>query len=83
MTLTGKLVAAVVGGLTLAAAAGPAFADHWRGHRYNPYWDRPRIWYPPPPRVVYRPAPPVYYYPPPAYVYRPAPRTGFGIWFSG
>ena len=83
MTRTRMLVAAAVGLVSLTAAALPAAADHYRGHRpyYRYYNDRPAYYYPPPPppAYVYRPyVPPRAYYPPP-----PPPRNGFGFWFSG
>lgn len=82
MTRTRMLVAAAVGLVSLTAAALPAAADHYRGHRpYYRYYDRPTYYYPPPPppAYVYRPyVPPRAYYPPP-----PPPRNGFGFWFSG
>jgi hypothetical protein len=61
------LVAAVVGGTTVAKAH-----DRYRYYYGDPY--PPRVRYVPPPRVYYPPPPPVYYAPAPIYVVpRPVP----------
>lgn len=81
---------AIIAGLGVLVAAGPARAD-WDDHgwhgRWHGRWHRgrpavvvvPRAYYaaPPPPPVVYAP-PPVYYAPPSVYY---TPGVSFGVTF--
>ena len=80
---------AIVAGLGMLVAAGPAKADRdgqhgWHGHWHHDWhrWGPPAVvvaprayYYYAPPPVVYAPPPPVYYAPPPVY-YRPGVTLG-------
>lgn len=84
---------AIVAGMGVVVAAGPARAD-WDDHGWHHRWHRhgwyrpwgppavvvaPRAYYYAPPPPVYYPPPPVYYAPRPYYAPNYAPSVSFGV----